>query len=137
MPASETQSDYKPSRPVTIAVAAETLYLVNLLLLPGLGFILLLLLYKSQYKQASPFTLNHLQQTVSASIWGGFLIIVVCVLILFLGGINGPYIWMIAIIYFTIAHSSFIILGMIGLIKALAGQCWSYPLVGRPVPENC
>ena len=64
------------------------------------------------------------------------LVIVIFSLILFLGGIDGPYTWMIAIIYFTIAHSSFIILGMIGLIKALEGLCWSYPLVGKTIPDG-
>ena len=38
-------SSYKPAQNTTIAVAAESLYLVNLLLLPGLAFVLLVLLY--------------------------------------------------------------------------------------------
>lgn len=130
-------SNYEASEPVTIAVAAESLYLVNLLLLPGLGFMLLLLLYWKKHKQVSALNLNHLQQTISASIWGGILIIVVNALIILLGGYDGAYTWMIAVIYFTLVHSTFILLGMIGLVKALAGQCWSYPLVGRPVPEGC
>jgi len=137
MPVSDEQSDYKPGHSTGIAVMAEGLYLTNLLLVPGLAFLLLLLLYWKTHGQVSAFTLNHLQQTVFASIWGGLLIIVILALILLLGGIDGPYTWMIAIIYFTLVHSSFILLGMIGLIKALAGQCWSYPLVGRPVPQGC
>ena len=115
MPASEQQTAYEPAQSVTLAVTAEILYLVNLLIIPGLGFVLLLWLYLRKHKQASALSLNHLQQTVSASLWGGMLIVVIFGLILFLGGIDGPYTWMIAIIYFTIAHSSFIILGMIGL----------------------
>lgn len=137
MPVLNEQSDYKPNQSVVVAVAAESLYLVNLLLVPGLAFIILLLLYWIKRKQVSALNLNHLQQTVSASIWGGLLIIVIFALILLLGGVDGPYTWMIAILYFTIVHSSFIIMGMIGLVKALAGQCWRYPLVGRPLPESC
>lgn len=130
-------SNYEADEKVTIAVTAESLYLVNLLLLPGLGFLLLLLLYWKKHTSVSGLNLNHLQQTVSASIWGGILIIIVNALIIFLGGYDGGYTWMIAVIYFTLVHSTFILLGMIGLVKALAGQCWSYPLVGRPIPENC
>lgn len=130
-------SNYEASESGTVAVAAESLYLINLLLLPGLGFVLLLILYWKKHSQVSALNLNHLQQTVSASIWGGILIIVVNALIILLGGYNGGYTWMIAVIYFTLVHSTFILLGMVGLVKALAGQCWSYPLVGRPVPDNC
>jgi hypothetical protein len=28
-------------------------------------------------------------------------------------------------------------LGILGLAKAMAGQCWRYPLVGRPLPPGC
>ena len=137
MPASEPASDYLPPQPVGTAVMAETLYLVNLMLLPGMGFLMLLWLFWKKHQGASALALNHLQQTIYASIWGGMLIIVILALILILGGIDGPYTWMIALIYFTIVHSSFIIMGMIGLIKALAGQCWRYPLVGKALPEGC
>jgi uncharacterized Tic20 family protein len=135
MPVSEIQQDYEPNEPVVLAVASESLYLVNLLLLPGVGFILLLLLYWKAFKNASTLSRNHLQQTVFTSLWGGSLIVFVFGLILVLGGIDGPYTWMIAILYFTLIHSFFILCGMIGLIKALAGQHWTYPLVGRLAPK--
>jgi hypothetical protein len=130
-------SNYKPDQPNGIAVTAETLYLINLLLLPGLGFVILLILYWIKHNNVSALNLNHLQQTVFASIWGGSLIIVINALIILLGGYEGAYTWMIVVLYFTVVHSTFILLGMVGLIKALAGQCWSYPVIGRPIPEDC
>lgn len=130
-------SNYDPDKKVALAVAAESLYLVNLMVLPGLGFLLIVLLYWKSYKTASALSLNHLQQVLFASVWAGVLVIVMLGLILLLGGVDGPYTWVIAIIYFTMAHSSFIILGMYGLVKAMAGECCSYPLVGRPIPEDC
>mgnify|MGYP006928169064 CR=1 FL=1 len=133
----EYTPEYQPAEDTTVAVLAESLYLINLLLLPGLAFVLLLVLYRLKFQQATPFTLNHLQQTLSASIWAGILIIIVVAAILILGGFSGAYTWMIVILYFTIIHASLIILGMIGLVKALAGQCWSYPLIGRARPEGC
>lgn len=130
-------SNYDPEQKTGIAVAAESLYLLNLLLIPGLGFLLLVLLYWLSHKKVSALALNHLQQTVSASLWAGVLVVAMFGLILLLGGVDGPYTWVIAIVYFTMAHSTFILLGMVGLVKALAGQCWSYPVVGKPVPEDC
>ena len=88
-------------------------------------------------KQTDALTRNHLQQTLTASIWAGILLIVANGLILLLGGYDGPYTWMVVIVYFTMVHSTLIILGVIGLVKAMAGQCWSYPVIGRPVSRDC
>jgi len=134
MPVSE---HYQPEQATATAVLAQSLYLINLLLLPGIAFVLLLLLYFRKRDNADPFTRNHLQQTVFATLWAGLIIFAMLALILLLGGIDGPYVWMIAIMYFTLAHSTFIIFGMIGLIKALAGQCWRFPLSGKPLPDGC
>jgi uncharacterized Tic20 family protein len=39
---------------------------------------------------------------------------------------------MIVIIYFTTCHSTLVLLGVLGLAKAMAGQKYIYPLLGRP-----
>jgi uncharacterized Tic20 family protein len=39
---------------------------------------------------------------------------------------------MVVILYFTFIHSSLILMGVVGLVKALNGQHFSYPLIGRP-----
>jgi len=57
--------------------------------------------------------------------------------ILLVGGYDGANVWTIVILYFTIFHSMLVLLGILGLAKALAGQCWRYPLVGRPLPAGC
>ncbi len=133
MPASPKTEDATDTR---LAITAETLYLVNLLVLPGLGFLVLLWLYWKRLPEAGPVARCHLRQTVSASLWGGFLLVVINAAIILLGGYDGAWTWLIVIIYFTMVHSTFIILGMIGLIKAMAGQCWRYPLVGRAIDSR-
>jgi uncharacterized Tic20 family protein len=133
MPVSPTTEDPVDIR---LAITAEALYLINLLLAPGLGFLALLWLYWKRHDVADPVGRCHLEQTVSASLWGGFLLVVINAAIILLGGYDGAWTWLIVIIYFTMVHSTFIILGMIGLIKAMAGQCWKYPLVGRPTSER-
>ena len=120
-----------------LAVAAESLYLLNLLLLPGVGFVLLLLLYLKTARQAPPLAKAHLSQTLVASLWGGFLLLVINGLILLLGGYSAAYIWVIIILYFTLVHASFVLLGALGLARALSGQCWRYPVVGPRLPEAC
>ncbi len=121
----------------TLAVGAESLYLANLLLIPGIAFVILAVLFLRRRRNTPPLALNHLEQTLSASLWAGVLLVVVNLLILALGGYTGPYTWMIVIIYFTVCHSTLILLGMLGLAKALAGKCYRYPLIGRRLPDGC
>jgi hypothetical protein len=134
-------SNDTPRNDVGVAVAAESLYLTNLLLLPGLAFLVLLWLWR-RYRRAgsplgSPLARSHLAQTLSGSLWAGVLLIVANGLILLLGGYEGAYTWVVLITYFTLCHSSLVVLGAFGLAKAMAGQCWRFPLVGRPLPADC
>ncbi len=115
----------------SIAVTAQALLLINLLLLPGLAFLILLGLYFKFRNNGSEFTRFNLRQSLSASLAAGILLIVCNLIIILVGGYDGPWTWLIVILYFTMAHSTLIILGMIGLIKAMAGQYWRYPLIGR------
>ena len=127
----------EPDEGFGLAVAAEALYLANLLLLPGIAFLVLLWLWWRFREKAPPLVSAHLAQTVSASLWGGVLLVLVNLLILLLGGYHGGHVWVVVIIYFTLMHSSLVVFGAYGLAKAMAGQCWRFPLVGRPLPAGC
>jgi uncharacterized Tic20 family protein len=129
MPRSENDEE-APGQ--TLAVVAEALYIANLLLLPGLGFIILLRLYFKHRASASALAMCHLRQTVSASIWAGVLLVIANLAILLLGGYTSANTWAVAIIYFTTCHSTLVLLGILGLAKAMAGQNFIYPLVGKP-----
>jgi len=126
MPASqdENQAD------VRLAVTAQSLYLVNLLLLPGLAFVILLGIYLLFRDRVSSLSLHNLRQSLSASLWAGFFLVICNALVLLTGGYDGPWTWVIVIVYFTMAHSTLILLGVVGLIKAMAGEFWRYPLIG-------
>jgi len=115
----------------TIAVTAEVLYLANLLLLPGLAFLALLALWVVHRRTAAPLARCHLRQAVSASLWAGGLLIVANALIILLGGYHQPSTWVVAILYFTIFHSTLVLLGVLGLARAMAGQIFVFPLIGR------
>jgi hypothetical protein len=137
MPPSAADGSGAPVPGEGLAVAAESLYLTNLLLVPGLAFLALLWLYFRHRDSAPALGLAHLRQTVSASLWAGFLLVGVNGAILLLGGYDGPNVWAVVIVYFTVFHSALVMLGILGLAKAMAGQCWRFPLVGRPLPSGC
>jgi len=116
-----------------LAVTAEALYIVNLLLLPGLAFAALLFVYFRNIHTAPALAVCHLRQTLSASLWAGALLLFANIVIVLLGGYRSPNTWMVVIIYFTTCHATLVMLGVLGLAKAMAGQCFRYPLVGRPL----
>ncbi len=119
----------------SLATAAEALYLANLLVLPGIAFVILMFLFLRRARTAPPLARCHLRQTVSASIWAGIMLLLVNGLIILLGGYASSTTWIIVILYFTTVHASLVLLGTVGLAKAMAGRPFVFPLIGRPCPE--
>lgn len=113
-----------------IAVAAEALYLVNLMLLPGLAFLVLLALWWRHRRDAPPLARIHLRQTLAGSLWAGALLIAGNAIILLMGGYDAPHTWVVVVLYFTACHTTLILFGALGFAKALAGKPWIYPLIG-------
>ncbi|HOY02510.1 hypothetical protein [Zoogloea sp.] len=113
-----------------IAVAAEALYLANLMLIPGLGFVALLVLWWQQRRKAPALARGHLRQTLAASVWAGVLLVLANGLILLAGGYGAASTWVVVILYFTVCHSTLIFCGAIGLARALAGKPFRFPLIG-------
>lgn len=113
-----------------LAVAAESLYLINLMLAPGLAFLGIVWLWIKRREGAPALARCHLDQTFFVSLWGGALIVVACAAILLLGGLDWEWTWVIVIMYFTCVHSTLIMFGALGLAKAMAGKPYRYPLIG-------
>jgi hypothetical protein len=113
-----------------LAVAAESLYLVNLMLVPGLAFLALAWLWLQHRKEAPPLARCHLDQTFYVSLWGGGLLVAACAALLFFFGWDWEWTWVFVIMYFTCVHSTLILLGMLGLAKAMAGKPYVYPYIG-------
>jgi hypothetical protein len=139
MPASREPTPESIAQPagVGLAITAEALYLANLLAVPGIAFLILGVLFLRCDNATPPLAAAHVGQTFFASLWAGMLLVIVNALILLLGGYQGVHTWVVLIIYFTICHSTLVLLGVVGLAKAMAGQCWRFPLVGRPLPADC
>ncbi|KAA3651057.1 MAG: hypothetical protein DWQ11_15150 [Proteobacteria bacterium] len=115
-----------------LAVAAESLYLVNLMIVPGVGFLGIAWLWFTKRKQAGALARCHLDQVFFASLWAGLLLVVANAAIILLGGYDSPNTWVVAILYFTTCHTTLIFFGAIGLARALAGKPYRFPLIGRP-----
>jgi hypothetical protein len=115
-----------------LAVAAEALYLVNLMAAPGLAFLILGWLWLTRRHGAPPLARSHLAQTMAGSLWAGVLLVLANGLIILLGGYQAAHTWVVVILYFTTCHSTLICFGALGLARALAGQAYVYPLIGRP-----
>jgi len=117
----------------TLAVTAESLFLANLLLVPGLAFLVIVWLRWRYHASAGRLARCHFAQTFFVSLWGGLLLVSFSVAFIALGGLHWQWTWVVVILYFTCIHSTLVLFGMYGLIKALAGQTWHFPLIG---PRN-
>ena len=132
MPPLADSSEEPDSPGQTLAVWAESLYLCNLLLVPGVCFAILLWLYFKHRATAPALALCHLKQTISGSLWAALLLGVVTVIVVVLSDYNSEATWVVVITYFVCFHSTLVMLGVLGLAKAMAGQPYVYPLIGRP-----
>ncbi len=113
-----------------LAVLAVSLYLANLLVIPVLGFLALAWLFIRCDRQTPLLAQAHIHQSFSASLWAGVLLVLVNLCVILLGGYQGVHTWVIVILYFTFVHSTLVLLGIVALTKAMAGQCWRMPLIG-------
>jgi hypothetical protein len=112
------------------AVQAEALYLINLLLLPGLAFLLLLVLFRRHRSSPDPLTRGHVRQAFTASLVAGLLLTVIPALIALAGDLGQPGTWTVLVLYFVCCHGALVLLGVLGLARALGGQPYTYPLLG-------
>lgn len=114
----------------TLAIVAECLYLINLLFFPGLAFIVLTMLYLTNRQHPSMVVRCHLRQTVVASIWAGVMIVIVSLIMLFIGGPDEPGTWIVGVLYFLSIHGALVLMGGIGLTRAINNKHFHYPFIG-------
>ena len=121
------------------AVICQSLYLANLLLLPGI-FFLVLIYYYNQLKQhqnnketyldnnEANKTIRlrnlgigkiHLIRSIQLSILAGFLLAVVPLLVIYFSSQLQASI-MVGIVYFVTLHAGFVLIGMFNLSRAMA-----------------
>lgn len=120
-----------------LAIAAEAFYIVNMVLAPGLGFLMLAVLYPYCKRKRPPaIAMNHLRQAISATIWAIVALTIFFVLLWVTGGYPSAYFWPLITFYFVFIHIPMSVIGVIGFGKALAGENYRYPVIGRPLLDD-
>lgn len=130
-----------PSPSGKFAVIYQSLYLANLLLLPGV-FFLILLYYFKQFKQQKKIngehTKNssgnnevwlrnlgiakiHLIRSIQLSVLAGLLLAVIPSLVIYFSAELQTSI-MVGLVYFVTLHAGFVLLGMFNLARAMANK---------------
>lgn len=123
------------------SVICQSLYLANLLLLPGV-FFLVLLHYFKQLKQQQKYKgtslesskVNktvlrrnlgigkiHLIRSIQLSVLAGFLLAVVPLMVIYFSSQLQTSI-MVGLIYFVTLHAGFVLIGMFNLSRAMANK---------------
>ena len=94
--------------------------ILNLTLLPVVGFIVLLLIYK----KTEPNTIDryHVILGIKINIIAAAVLFVVSALMILLGGFDSPWTWVYVISYFTIVHTAFIIVAVWALVRSWSGD---------------
>ena len=108
-----------------LASRAYLFYLLNITFLPGLGFLLQILLWHQTRSLCLAFASAHARQSVLASITAGVLLTAVTGLILFIGSWTSPYTWVVLILYFTLCHTTLILLGVVAYARSNGGKTFS------------
>ena len=112
-----------------ITVILHSLYLINLLALPGIALIPMAYLCKKYWHSQDLLTFCHVRQVLASTIW--FLLVFFGgVLVFWLMGNDSPQHWTMLIMYLIVFHTTFVMVGMIGLAKAITGKPYRPYLIG-------
>ena len=99
------------------AVIYQSLYLTNLLLVPGVSFLLLLWLFV-KYQQQPGWQRIHLYRAMQLSLLAGFALAVLPLSILFFQPVEST--WMVLVLYFVTMHAALVLIGMLNLSRAMS-----------------
>jgi hypothetical protein len=94
--------------------------ILNLTLLPIIGFIALILIYN----KTQPGTIGryHSILGMKINIIAATVLFVVSALMILLGGFDSPWTWVYVISYFTLVHTAFIIIALWALVRSWSGD---------------
>jgi hypothetical protein len=119
-----------------LAILAPTLYLLNLLLLPGLAFLILIFIFIKCRHIQQPYARIQIQQNFYASIASGLAIVGISIVIILIGGFSSVYSWMVMLIYALSIHATLVLLGAFSLARAINQQAYLYPGLSRFSEDN-
>ncbi|MBE9568267.1 MAG: hypothetical protein IMF14_06190 [Proteobacteria bacterium] len=94
--------------------------LLNLTILPVIGFIALLLIYRKT--RPGDIDRYHALLGIQINIIAAAVLFLVSTLMILLGGFDSPWTWVYVITYFTLVHTVFIVFALWALVRAWSGD---------------
>ena len=116
------------------AAFAEAFYIGNLLFV-GVFYLALWLLYFLRYKKTSTITQRHLKQTLIGSSISTGIFVCINIFIMATSGYASVTALLLLEFYFMLLLPVFLVVGILGFSKAIKGQDYHYPLLGRLLNE--
>lgn len=94
--------------------------LLNLTILPVIGFIALVIIYQ----KTLPNTIDryHAKLGLKINIIAAIVLVVVSALMISLGGFDSAWTWVYVVTYFIIVHTGFIVIAIWALVRAWSGD---------------
>lgn len=94
--------------------------LLNLTVLPVLGFVVLLFMYK----KTEPDTIAryYVMLGIETNVFAAIALFLVTILMIALGGFDSPWTWVYVISYFVIVHAMFILFATWSLTRSWTGE---------------
>lgn len=121
----------KPTESSQFAIVCQSFYLANLLLLPGVFFLVLVyffLSYRSQSRKGSHSSISrkvkgigkiHLIRCIQLSLLAGVVLVIIPAIVILFSNQQEASI-MVALFYFVTLHAAFVLIGMFNLSRAMA-----------------
>ncbi|WDE14182.1 hypothetical protein [Thalassomonas haliotis] len=101
-----------------LAIICQSLYLANLLLLPGVCFVVLVWFFL-RFRQQKNWARIHLYRALQLSVLAGGLLVLVPILYMLFSA-DMKLSLMMVILYFVTMHAALVLLGMLNLSRAMA-----------------
>ena len=106
--------------PLQRASNAALASLLNLTLLPVIGFIALFVIY--QKTDTDSIDRYHCLLGIKINLIAAAALFLVSALMILLGGFDSPWTWVYVISYFTLIHTLFIVIALWALVRAWSGD---------------
>lgn len=94
--------------------------LLNLTLLPVIGFVFVVYVYRRSAQGGIAH--YHALLGIKLNVFAAIALLLVGALMIVLGGINSPWTWIYVTLYFVLVHSMFILTATWALVRAWSGQ---------------
>jgi len=113
-----------------IGAIAVALFMINLLL-AGLFYIALWILYFLKYKSASQVSKNYLKQSLIAATISIIIFLAMSLFAVFTSGFNSATTLIMAEVYLMVVIPLFLIVGILGFTKAINHKDYAFPIIGK------